>query len=242
MATLQQLQSAFVKADAAGEEKDAQTFADSIRSHPTFQQNAKEKLDSGLYKIADDGFTQLGKDDERASMSKQVARSMGLKDSEVDVTQGMGTYGRFKLSFQPTEQDKVKHLEDTYGRENIRAVDIGGKMKLLYRDEQETGNQFRAVDEEGTSLADFFGDTAGTALPIAGAIGAAVATGGTSILATAGSVPSATSWAIKFHRWVVRSVYVTRSPPSERRRMRSRRWSSAMGRSFAHDAWFGAAI
>jgi len=175
MATLEQLQNAFVKADAAGEEKDAQTFADSIRAHPTFQQNAKEELDSGTYKLGGDGFTELGKDEQRANMSKQVARSMGLKDSEVDVTQGMGTYGRFKLSFQPTEQDKVKHLEDTYGRENIRAVDIGGKMKLLYRDEQETGNQFRAVDEEGTSLADFFGDTAGEVLPVAGAIAGGVA-------------------------------------------------------------------
>lgn len=112
---------------------------------------------------------------------------MGLKDSEVDVTQGMGTYGRFKLGFQPTEQDKVKHLEDTYGRENIRATEVGGKMKLLYRDEQETGGQFRAVDEEGVSLADFFGDTAGAALPIAGAVGAAVATGGASIPLMAGA-------------------------------------------------------
>lgn len=112
---------------------------------------------------------------------------MGLKDSEVDVTQGMGTYGRFKLGFQPTEQDKVKHLEDTYGRENIRATEVGGRMKILYRDEQETGGQFRAVDEEGVSLADFFGDTAGAALPIAGAVGAAVATGGASIPLMAGA-------------------------------------------------------
>ena len=59
------------------------------------------------------------------------------------------------------------------------------KTKLLYRDAQETNNQFRAVDEEGTSISDFFGDTAGAALPIAGAIGAAIATGGTSIPLTA---------------------------------------------------------
>jgi len=174
MATLQQLQDAFVKADAAGEEKDAQTFADSIRAHPTFQQNARESLESGKYKMGED-FQTLTKDEQLANMSKQVARSLGLKDSEVDVTQGMGTYGRFKLSFQPTEQDKVKHLEDTYGRENIRAVEVGGKTKLLYRDEQETGNQFRAVDEEGTSLADFFGDTAGEVLPTTGAIVGGVA-------------------------------------------------------------------
>jgi len=185
MPTLQQIMGAVKNAHESGKTEDAQKLADMARAHPTYQQNARESLESGDYKYASDGYSEISKDEQRANMSKQVARSLGLKDSEVDVTQGMGTYGRFKLSFQPTEQDKVKHLEDTYGRENIRAVDIGGKMKLLYRDEQETGNQFRAVDEEGTSLADFFGDTAGTALPIAGAIGAAVATGGASIPLTA---------------------------------------------------------
>ena len=185
MPTLQQIMGAVKNAHESGNTEDAQKLADMARAHPTYQQNAKESLESGDYKYKADGMTELSKDDQRANMSKQVARSLGLKDSEVDVTQGMGTYGRFKLSFQPTEKDKVKHLEDTYGRDNIRAIDVGGKTKILYRDEQETNNQFRAVDEEGTSLADFFGDTAGAALPIAGAIGAAVATGGTSIPLTA---------------------------------------------------------
>ena len=184
MATLEQLQNAFVRADELGEIEDAKLFADSIRAHPTFQQNAKESLESGNYKV-DENFVPLEKNAERAEMSKLVARSLGLKDAEVDVTQGMGFKGRLSLSFQPTEQDKFKELEDRYGRENIQAIDIGGKTKLLYRDAQETNNQFRAVDEEGTSIADFFADTAGAALPIAGAIGAAVATGGTSIPLTA---------------------------------------------------------
>ena len=184
MATLQELEDALITAGESGNTKATESISDAMRAHPTFQRNAMEKLNDGSYKV-DKNYQKLDKDAERSEMSKLVARSMGLRDSEVDVTQGMGTYGRFKLSFQPTEQDKVKHLEDTYGRENIRAVDIGGKMKLLYRDEQETGNQFRAVDEEGTSLADFFGDTAGSALPIAGAIGAAAATGGASIPLTA---------------------------------------------------------
>jgi len=184
MATLEQLQNAFVRADELGEIEDAKLFADSIRAHPTFQQNAKESLESGNYKV-DENFVPLEKNAERAEMSKLVARSLGLKDSEVDVTQGMGFKGRLSLSFQPTEQDKFKELEDRYGRENIQAIDIGGKTKLLYRDAQETNNQFRAVDEEGTSIADFFADTAGAAVPIAGAIGAAVATGGASIPLTA---------------------------------------------------------
>ena len=186
MATLEELEDALITAGESGNTKATSSISDAMRAHPTFQGNAKEKLDSGSYGL-DANLQHLGKDEKRAEMSKYMARSMGLKDSEVDVTQGMGTYGRFKLSFQPTEKDKVKHLEDTYGRENIRATEVGGKMKLLYRDEQETGGQFRAVDEEGVSLADFFGDTAGTALPIAGAVGAAVATGGASIPLLAGA-------------------------------------------------------
>ena len=186
MATLEELEDALITAGESGNTKATSSISDAMRAHPTFQGNAKEKLDSGSYGL-DANLQHLGKDEKRAEMSKYMARSMGLKDSEVDVTQGMGTYGRFKLSFQPTEKDKVKHLEDTYGRENIRATEVGGKMKLLYRDEQETGGKFRAVDEEGVSLADFFGDTAGTALPIAGAVGAAVATGGASIPLLAGA-------------------------------------------------------
>lgn len=187
MATLEELEDALIAAGEAGNTESAARISDAMRAHPTFQLNAKKQLESGAYKLDSEGIMELSKGESRANMSKYLARSMGLKDSEVDVTQGMGTYGRFKLGFQPTEQDKVKHLEDTYGRENIRATEVGGKMKLLYRDEQETGGQFRAVDEEGVSLADFFGDTAGAALPIAGAVGAAVATGGASIPLMAGA-------------------------------------------------------
>ena len=187
MATLEQIMSALPKADAAGDTEAVEQLSLAMRSHPTFQQNAKEKLESGLYKIADDGYTQLDKDQERANMSKYMARSLGLKDSEVDVTQGMGFGGRFTLGFQSTEKDKFKELEDRYGRENIKGIEVGGKQKLLYRDENETGGKFRAVDEEGLSLSDFFADTAGAALPIAGAVGAAVATGGASIPVMAGA-------------------------------------------------------
>ena len=187
MATLEQIMSALPKADAAGDTEAVEQLSSAMRSHPTFQQNAKEKLESGLYKIADDGYTQLDKDQELANMSKYMARSLGLKDSEVDVTQGMGFGGRFTLGFQSTEKDKFKELEDRYGRENIKGIEVGGKQKLLYRDENETGGKFRAVDEEGLSLSDFFADTAGAALPIAGAVGAAVATGGASIPVMAGA-------------------------------------------------------
>ena len=155
MATLEQLEDALRSSAQSGDTEQQQRISDAMRAHPTFQGNAREKLASEEYRY-DEDFNELGKDEQRAKMSKLTARSLGLNDDEVDVTQGMGTLGRMALSFKATDEDKFKSLEDRYGRENIRAVDIGGKQKMLYRDEQETGGQFRAVDEEGTSLADFF--------------------------------------------------------------------------------------
>ena len=186
MATLEQLEDALRAEASAGNVDNQQRLSDAIRAHPTFQRNAREKLESEEYRY-DENFMELDKDAQRANMSKYVARSMGLNDDEVDVTQGMGTLGRMALSFKATDEEKFKSLEERYGRENIRAVDIGGKQKMLYRDPEETGNQFRAVDEEGVSLADFFGDTAGSVAPVAGAVGAAVATGGASIPIMAGA-------------------------------------------------------
>jgi len=188
MATLEELEDVLVQAGRAGDQEAVTRISDAMKAHPTFQRNAREQLASQEYRY-DENFNELSKGEQRAKMSKLTARSLGLNDDEVDVTQGMGTYGRFKLSFQPTEQDKVKHLEDTYGRENIRAVDIGGKTKLLYRDEQETGGQFRAVDEEGVSLADFFGDVAGDVLPTAASVAGGV--GGFAVGGIPGSVAGA---------------------------------------------------
>jgi len=186
MATLEQLENELVRAGDAGDTSATSKISEAMRAHPTFQRNATQKLNDGSYKV-DKNYQKLDKGAERAEMSKLMARSMGLKDSEVDVTQGMGTLGRMALSFKATDEDKFKSLEDRYGRENIRAIDIGGKQKMLYRDQEETGGQFRAVDEEGTSLADFFGDTAGHVVPTVGAVGAAVATGGASIPIMAGA-------------------------------------------------------
>ena len=55
-------------------------------------------------------------------------------------------------------------------RENIQAIDIGGRLNFYIVTLKKPNNQFRAVDEEGTSIADFFADTAGEVLPTAGAV------------------------------------------------------------------------
>ena len=181
MATLFQLQEGIVKANQAGNQEAVDKLGEAIRQHPTYQKQGQESLSKG--------FKALDGDERKQAIHKSTAQALGIKPSELDSERGMGVWGRTKLSFQPTDQDKMKQLEDTYGKENLRGVEIDGKNQFLYRDEDETGGKWRRVDEQGTSLADFFGDTAGEILPtagaIAGGIGGFVAGGGVGSIAGA---------------------------------------------------------
>lgn len=182
MATLYQLQQGLFEARDAGDTERQQRISDAIRQHPTFQENSRKKLSLG--------FNELEGNERQEAIHKHTARSIGIHEKDLDSKRGMGVWGRTKLSFQPTQQDKVKHLEDTYGKENIRGVDIGGDVQFLYRDENETGNKWRRVDEEGVSLADFTADIAGVAPEIAGAVvgGVKGAAAGGAIGASVGGV------------------------------------------------------
>jgi len=174
MATLQQLEDSLRKEAAAGNTENQQRLSDAIRQHPTFQANAQEQLASQEYRY-DENFNELDKQAQRKKMGVLISRSLGVADDEVDVSQGMGHWGRLQLSMQPTQQDKIKHLKDNYGDENIRGIDVGGDMQLLYRDENETGGKWRRVDEEGVSLADFTSDIAGDVAPTAASVVGGVA-------------------------------------------------------------------
>lgn len=147
------------------------------------QKGAQKKLSDGSYKLASDNIRELSKDERRVKIKSLSAQALGISEDDVDIDTGMGLWDRTKLAFQPTEADKMKQLEDTYGAENVAMLDVGGTGKMFYRDPKTS--KMTMVDEQGTSLADFTADIAGDVLPIAGAIGAAVATGGASIPLTA---------------------------------------------------------
>jgi hypothetical protein len=166
MATLFQLQEGLVKADSEGNAENVAVLSDAIREHPTYQKQSQDQLSQG--------FKALSGDEKKQAIHKHTARSLGIKESDLDSDRGMGVWGRTKLSFQATEQDKFKHLEDTYGKENLRGVDIGGDTQFLYRDEDETGGKWRRVDEQGASFADFTADLAGYVPEVAGAVAGGV--------------------------------------------------------------------
>jgi hypothetical protein len=178
MATLYQLQEGLVKANRSGNTDAVEQLGEAIRQHPTFQKESQRKLEKG--------FTALSGDEKKQQIAKHTARALGLKESKVDAYKGMGGWGRFKLGMLRDEESKAEQLEKLYGRENLNVVNIGGKQHMLYRDEAETENKWRRVDEQGASFADL-ADVSGAVLPTAaavgGAIGAVALTGATGGLA-----------------------------------------------------------
>jgi len=182
MATLFQLQEGLVKAKNDGNEANVEVLSEAIREHPTYQKQGQEALSQG--------FKGLSGDERKKAIHRSTAQTLGIRPSELDSERGMGVWGRTKLGFQPTQQDKIKHLEDTYGKENLRGVDVGGSTEFLYRDEDETSGKWRRVDEQGLSLADFTADIAGAAPEVAGAVvgGVKGAAAGGAIGAAAGGV------------------------------------------------------
>lgn len=181
MATLYELQQGLVRAHNAGAKEDAQSIADAIRQHPTFQKQSQEKLEMG--------FKALDKDERRAQIQKHTARALGLKDSEIDFNKGMGGWDRFKLGLLRDEESKFEELEKRFGRENLNVVNIGGRQNILYRDPSEEKSKWRLVDEQGFSLADI-ADLSGAVAPTVGAIAGGVkgAATGAAIGAAAGGV------------------------------------------------------
>ena len=143
------------------------------------RKNAAKSLTDGSYAVDKNTFQKRSKEDANAELRKMAAYSMGIKPDDVDIDSGMGMWNRTKLYLQPTDADQMKQLEDTYGKENVNMLDVGGTRKMFYRDPKT--KKMTMVDEMGASLADFTADIAGTALPILGAVGAAALTGGASI-------------------------------------------------------------
>ena len=137
-----------------------------------FRKGASDTLSEGKFKF-DENFTKRDKSGQNKEIRSLVAQAIGVGDGAVDVEQGMGFIGRSKLSALSTEGDKIKHLEDTYGAENVKHLNIDGKDSLFYRDENETSGMFRIVDERGTSISDFTADLLGFVPEVAGAVAGA---------------------------------------------------------------------
>jgi hypothetical protein len=150
------------------------------------RKQSAESLASGDFKLRED-LQHLDKAGQRNSIRKHSARALGVSEDDIDIDSGMGMWDRAKLSFQPTEAEKMKQLEDTYGKENVSMLNIGGSGKMFYRDPKT--KKMTMVDEMGASLADFTADIAGDIAPTAASIAGAV--GGFAVGGVPGSIGGA---------------------------------------------------
>lgn len=131
------------------------------------QKGAVDKLSSGEFNVGSD-FVPLDKDAKNRRIRSLSAQALGMSEEEVDVHSGMGFWDRTKLNMQPTDADKMKQLEDTYGKDGVAMLDVGGTGKMFYRDPKT--KKMTMVDEQGASFADFTADIAGFAPEVAGAV------------------------------------------------------------------------
>jgi len=131
------------------------------------RKQSAEKLSSGKFKLGED-LQHLDKAGQRDSIRKHSARALGISPNDVDIDSGMAFWDRTKLSMQPTEADKMKQLEDTYGKDGVAMLDVGGTSKMFFRDPKT--KKMTMVDEQGSSFADFTADLAGFAPEVGGAI------------------------------------------------------------------------
>lgn len=151
------------------------------------RKQSAERLATGKFKLGDD-LQHLDKAGQRDSIRKHSARALGISPNDVDIDSGMGFWDRTKLSMQPTDADKMKQLEDTYGKDGVAMLDVGGTPKMFFRDPKT--KKMTMVDEQGASFADFTADIAGFAPEVTGAVvgGLKGAAAGGAIGAGAGGV------------------------------------------------------
>jgi hypothetical protein len=148
------------------------------------QRQSQKKLIDGSFALDDDGIKELKGESKRKSLRTHLARSMGVGEDKIDIDSGMGFWDRTKLNMQATDADKMKQLEDTYGKDGVAMLDVGGTPKMFYKDPK--SNKMTMVDEQGTSFADFTADIAGEVLPTVGSVvGGVVGSAASPVLGTA---------------------------------------------------------
>jgi len=135
------------------------------------RKDAQEQLSTGKFKQNAD-FSEVDKATERKRIQQLSAAALGVSSDNVDIDSGMSFWNRTKLSMQPTDADKMKQLEDTYGKDGVAMLDVGGTSKMFFRDP--SSKKMTMVDEQGASFADFTADLAGYVPEVAGAVAGGV--------------------------------------------------------------------
>ena len=168
-----------------GTEAPTQQLANELIGSSIIQ--ASQQLMDGSYKYDSSG-AKLDTDKIARKLERNTALQLRIPISNVDATSGISDYDRGKLGLRPTPGQKLEYLRSEYGYDNVQAVPVDGKYRLMLKSGGEGKDaKYKFVNEVGLDFGDIteFGATA--AIPVI--VSAAVVTKAPALsapLATAG--------------------------------------------------------
>jgi len=164
-----------IKADAAGNEDDVKTL---LKAYNIKTQERKNALLNVARKPPRRGRKRGQVRRERYSSeewySERIPKALGVSQDQFEYEKGLPVGKRMTYSVLSDMSARRAYLNNEYGSENVKALNVGGDPSLLYK--EPSTNKWRMADSMTIELADFTADLAGEGIPTALGIASGLAT------------------------------------------------------------------
>ena len=166
-----------IKADAAGNADDVKTL---LKAYNVKTQERKNALLNVARKPPRRGRKtgeQAAKRDKYSSeawYSERIPKALGVPQDQFEYEKGLPASKRLTYSVLSDMSARRAYLNNEYGAENVKALNVGGDPSLLYK--EPSTNKWRMADSMTFELADFTADLAGEGIPTALGVASGLAT------------------------------------------------------------------
>ena len=113
-----------------GTEAPTQQLANELIGSSIIQ--ASQSLMDGSYKYDSSG-AKLDTDKIARKIERNTALQLRVPISNIDATSGISDFDRGKLGMRPTPGQKLEYLRSEYGYDNVQAVPVDGKYRLMLK-------------------------------------------------------------------------------------------------------------
>ncbi len=166
-----------IKADAAGNADDVKTL---LKAYDVKTQERKNALLNVARKPPRRGRKtgeQSAKREKYSSeewYSERIPKALGVAQDKFEYEKGLPASKRLTYSVLSDMSARRAYLNNEYGSENVKALNVGGDPSLLYK--EPSTNKWRMADSMTIELADFTADLAGEGIPTALGVASGLAT------------------------------------------------------------------
>ena len=153
-----------------GTEAPTQQLANELIGSSIIQ--ASQSLMDGSYKYDSNG-AKLDTNKIARKLERNTALQLRVPVSNIDATSGISDLDRGKLGLRPTPGQKLEYLRSEYGYDNVQAVPVDGKYRLMLKSGGEGKDaKYKFVNEVGLDFGDIaeFGATAAIPIIVSAAI------------------------------------------------------------------------